>query len=323
MITLEHVYVFAGLVFGGFAVLSARDRGNPRRFGNAAFWGMFAASFLLGSHLTNAENGFLALALAILGGFRFLGAGHGHGATISERVASAERHGNWLFVPALVVPVTTLAGSVVLKNLIVGGAPLIDPKQASVISLALGVAIAWIVSMVWLRPRALAPLEEGRRLMDAIGWAAVLPQMLASLGAVFALAGVGKAVGTLATAYMSLDNPLAAVCAYCIGMALFTAVMGNAFAAFPVMTAAIGLPLIVHKFGGSPAIMSAIGMLCGFCGTLTTPMAANFNIVPAALLELSDRNAVIKAQIPTALLLFLCNTLLMYLLVFRFGGHHP
>ena len=43
--------------------------------------------------------------------------------------------------------------------------------------------------------------------------------------------------------------------------------------------------------------MAAIGMLSGFCGTLMTPMAANFNIVPAALLELADRNAVIKAQI--------------------------
>jgi uncharacterized membrane protein len=323
MITLEHVYIFAGIVFAGFAALSARDRSNPRRFGNAAFWGLFAASFLFGSHLGNSENGFLALALAILGGFRFLGAGRSHERALSKRVASAARHGNWLFVPALVVPVTALAGSVVLKNMIVHGAPLIDPKQATVISLALGVAIAWIVSMVWLRPRALVPLEEGRRLMDAIGWAAVLPQMLASLGAVFALAGVGKAVGTLATAYIPLETPLAAVGAYCLGMALFTAIMGNAFAAFPVMTAAIGLPLIVHKFGGSPAIMSAIGMLCGFCGTLTTPMAANYNIVPAALLELPDRNAVIKAQMPTALLLLLCNMLLMYLLVFRFGARLP
>jgi len=101
-------------------------------------------------------------------------------------------------------------------------------------------------------------------------------------------------------------------------MALFTAVMGNAFAAFPVMTAAIGLPLIVHKFGGSPAIMAAIGMLSGFCGTLTTPMAANFNIVPAALLELPDRNGVIKVQIPTALMMLAINTALMEALVYRF-----
>jgi uncharacterized membrane protein len=158
--------------------------------------------------------------------------------------------------------------------------------------------------------------------MDAVGWAAVLPQLLASLGAVFAVAGVGRVVGDLATHVIPLGTPFAAVAAYCIGMALFTAVMGNAFAAFPVMTAAIGLPLIAHKFGGSAAIMSALGMLSGFCGTLTTPMAANFNIVPAALLELPDRNAVIKVQWPTAVLLLLCNTFLMYIFVFRFGAHH-
>ena len=109
----------------------------------------------------------------------------------------------------------------------------------------------------------------------------------------------------------------AAVAAYTIGMALFTIVMGNAFAAFPVMTAAIGLPLIVDRFGGDPAVMGAIGMLSGFCGTLMTPMAANFNIVPAALLELKDRNAVIKVQIPTGLWLLAGNTVLMYALVFR------
>jgi len=84
------------------------------------------------------------------------------------------------------------------------------------------------------------------------------------------------------------------------------------------MTAGIGLPLIVKKFGGDPAIMASIGMLSGFCGTLMTPMAANFNIVPAALLDLPDRYAVIKAQVPTALILLLANTLLMYFLVFRF-----
>jgi uncharacterized membrane protein len=101
-------------------------------------------------------------------------------------------------------------------------------------------------------------------------------------------------------------------------MALFTMIMGNAFAAFPVMTAGIGLPLIVQRFGGDPAIMLAVGMLSGFCGTLMTPMAANFNIVPAALLELPSEYSVIRVQLPSALLLLLANTTLMYTLVFRF-----
>jgi uncharacterized membrane protein len=200
----------------------------------------------------------------------------------------------------------------------VEGVPLLDGAQVTLIALGFGVLIALAVAMLWLRPPVLAPLQEGRRLIDAVGWAAVLPQLLAALGAIFTLAGVGHAVSDVATQFIPLDQRFEAVIAYCFGMALFTIVMGNAFAAFPVMTAAIGLPLIVHKFGGNPAIMGSIGMLSGFCGTLVTPMAANFNIVPAALLELRDRNAVIKAQIPTAIPLLIANTLLMYFLVFRF-----
>jgi uncharacterized membrane protein len=171
--------------------------------------------------------------------------------------------------------------------------------------------------MVMLRPPASAPIIEARRLMDAVSWAAVLPQMLAALGAMFALAGVGPIVAGILSRWIPLDTRFAVVATYTIGMALFTSIMGNAFAAFPVMTAAIGLPLIVHRFGGDVVVMAAVGMLSGFCGTLVTPMAANFNIVPAALLELPDQNAVIKVQIPTALMLLTANTAIMYLFVFR------
>jgi len=98
---------------------------------------------------------------------------------------------------------------------------------------------------------------------------------------------------------------------------LFTMIMGNAFAAFPVMMAGIGLPLLVHKHGAAPAVLGSLGMLTGYCGTLLTPMAANFNIVPAVLLELRDQYAVIRAQWPTALVLLVVNVILMAVLVFR------
>jgi uncharacterized membrane protein len=141
--------------------------------------------------------------------------------------------------------------------------------------------------------------------------------MLASLGAVFALAGVGDVVGGLMGRLIPEGSLFGAVLAYSLGMALFTIVMGNAFAAFPVMAAAIGIPLLIHGAGGNPAIVAAIGMLAGFCGTLMTPMAANFNLVPAALLDLKDRYGVIRAQIPTALPLLAVNIALLYWLAFR------
>jgi uncharacterized membrane protein len=179
------------------------------------------------------------------------------------------------------------------------------------------VLIALAICYAWLRPPLLAPLQEGRRLMDSVGWAAVLPQMLAALGAVFALAGVGEVVGGIATHILPQGSLVAAVALYGIGMAVFTMIMGNAFAAFPVMTGAIGLPILIHQYHGNPAAVCAIGMLAGFCGTLMTPMAANFNIVPAALLDLKDRNAVVKTQVGTAIPLLACNLLLIYFLAFR------
>jgi uncharacterized membrane protein len=199
----------------------------------------------------------------------------------------------------------------------VGDTALIDPRQATLVSLALATLVALATGMAMLRPPALAPLREARRLLDTVGWAAVLPQSLAALGAVFAAAGVGDAVSTVLTRWIPLDYPFVAVATYTVGMALFTVVMGNAFAAFPVMTAAIGLHLIVGRFGGDPVIMAAIGMLSGYCGTLTTPMAANYNIVPAALLELPDQHGVIRVQVPTGILLLIVNTLLMGFLVYR------
>ena len=317
MIGVEQVYVLVGLVFAAVAVLSARDRANPRRWGNAAFWGLVAVSFLAGGRIGGFANGVVVIALALIAGLGGLGQGRPETTSPEERQASALRLGDRLFLPALIVPAVSVAGSLTLKSLTIAGHPLVAAKDVTLVSLAIGAVAAVAVAMPMLRAPALAPLQEGRKLMDTVGWAALLPQTLAALGAVFAAAGVGQVVGRLIGEVVPLTSPFAAVCAYTLGMAGFTVVMGNAFAAFPVMTAAIGLPLIVRKFGGDPAVMGAIGMLSGFCGTLVTPMAANFNLVPAALLELPDRWAVIKAQAPTAAILLIVNTVLMYVLAFR------
>jgi uncharacterized membrane protein len=305
------VYVVAGLCFVAFALSAVRDGANPKRFGNAAFYLLVAASLLAGDLLGDFGNGLLVLAMVAIAGFGLMGRGTASGDP-AARTAEAARRGNRLFLPALIIPAVALLGTVAFKHL----PALVDPKQVTLVSLALGVLLAMAATYLWFRPRLATPFVEGRRLMDGVGWAAVLPQMLASLGAVFALAGVGDVVGGLANRAIPEGSLIGAVLAYGLGMALFTIVMGNAFAAFPVMAAAVGIPLLVHAHGGDPAIVAAIGMLAGFCGTLMTPMAANFNIVPAALLDLKDRNGVIKAQIPTALPLLAVNIALIWLLAF-------
>jgi len=317
MITLEFVNVLMGLMMVGIAIVNLRDKTSPKRYNNAGFWGIYAVTFLGGSYLPNFVNGLLVIAMVLIVAIGKLGGAPPEQVSRADREVSAARWGNRLFIPALTIPAVALLGTFTLKSLHVNGVPLVDPKQVTLISLGLATVAALVVGVIMLRPPASAPIVEARRLMDAVSWAAVLPQMLAALGAMFVLADVGSVVAGILERWIPLDTMFAVVATYTIGMALFTSIMGNAFAAFPVMTAAIGLPLIVHRFGGDVVVMAAVGMLSGYCGTLMTPMAANFNIVPAALLELPDQNAVIKVQIPTALMLLAANTAIMYLFVFR------
>jgi uncharacterized membrane protein len=313
MIGIGAVYLVAGCTFAAFAVGSLRDRAHPKRFGTAGFYALIALSFFAGDHLGNLGNGLLVLALVAIAGSGAMARGSSSGATAEERRAGATCHGDRLFLLALVIPLTALGGTLLFKQM----PGLVDPKQATLVALALGVLVALAIGHAWLRAGIATPFEEGRRLMDGVSWAAVLPQMLASLGAVFALAGVGDVVGGLITRFIPDGSLFGAIMAYALGMTIFTMVMGNAFAAFPVMISAVGIPLLVHRYGGDPAVIAAIGMLAGFCGTLMTPMAANFNLVPAALLELRDRNGVIKQQIGTALPLLCVNILLIYWLGFH------
>ncbi|MBC7986451.1 MAG: DUF979 domain-containing protein [Sphingomonadaceae bacterium] len=316
MITLAWLYILAGVVFTLWSIRSALDATNPKRFGNATFWGLLAFSFFFGDYLSDLGNGLLVLALVGIAGFGLLGRSNPPTTSIEERQALSERLGNRLFLPALIIPITAFAGTMLYNYTAFGASGLFEASRVTLILLGLGVLIALAVCMAWLRPPLLAPIDEGRRLMDSIGWAAVLPQMLAALGAVFALAGVGEIIGGLAGAVIPEGNVFVAVAIYAVGMAAFTMVMGNAFAAFPVMAAAIGVPILIQGHGGNAAVIGAIGMLAGFCGTLMTPMAANFNIVPAALLELRSQYGVIRMQIGTAIPLFVCNLLLIYLLAF-------
>lgn len=317
MIGLNALYLLAGAMFASFALLSALDRAQVRRFGNAAFWGLMGLSLLGGDRLGDFGNGVLVLGLAALAGFGCLGRSNPPTTSVAEREDWSRRLGNRLFAPALIIPVTALLGTLIYNYSPLGSAGLVEAKRETYVFLGVGVLIALGVLFAWLRPPALAPVQEGRRLIDAIGWAAVLPQMLAALGVLFAAAGVGDAIGSLTRMVIPDGSVFLTVVVFGLGMAIFTMVMGNAFAAFPVMTAAIGVPLLIGRYGGDPAVVGAIGMLAGFCGTLMTPMAANFNLVPAALLELKDQYGVIRVQVATAVPLLAVNIILIYLAAFR------
>jgi len=316
IIPIQYLYYLVGIVLAITAVMTLRDASNPRRYSAGLFWALYAIVFLVGDLLPAVWVGAIAVLMAVIAGFGGVLGGRHQPRTDAQYLESARRLGNKLFVPALAIPLITMLGTLSAKYLVFGGTPLLDPKNTTLVSLGVGCVIALGLACRMTRETPMQGLRESHRLTDALGWALVLPQMLGMLGLVFSDAGVGKAVAHVTTTYINMDVRFVAVAVYVVGMALFTVIMGNGFAAFPVMTGGVGVPVLVGVYHGDPAVMAAVGMLSGYCGTLLTPMAANFNLVPAALLEI-DKNAVIRAQVPTALVLLTCNVFLLNFLMFR------
>ncbi|MDL5036046.1 DUF979 domain-containing protein [Comamonas resistens] len=316
IISIQYLYYLVGIILAITAVMTLRDASNPRRYSAGIFWALYAVVFLVGDTLPPVWVGVIAVAMALIAGFGGVLGGKHQPRTDAQYLESARRLGNKLFIPALAIPLITMVGTLSAKYLMVGGVPLIDPKNTTLVSLGIGCVIALGLACKLTHETPMQGLRESHRLIDALGWALVLPQMLGMLGLVFSDAGVGKAVAYISTTYINMDVRFVAVAVYVIGMALFTVIMGNGFAAFPVMTGGVGVPVLVGVYHGDPAVMAAVGMLSGYCGTLLTPMAANFNLVPAALLEI-DKNAVIRAQVPTAIALLIVNVFLLNFLMFR------
>ena len=315
IISIEYFYWLAGVLLMITAGMIVCDRTHPKRWTSGLFWALFALVFLIGDRLSPFVVGVGVLVMAAIAGIGGVGRGTHAELHIKAARASAGRLGHKLFIPALSIPLVTVIGSILLKNTQIGGVPLLDPKNTTFVSLGIGCMVALVLACILTRDTPLQGLRESRRLTEALGWTMVLPQMLAMLGLLFNDAGVGTAVAHVTTAYINMDYRLVAVMVYVLGMALFTVIMGNGFAAFPVMTGGVGVPVLVGIYDANPAVMAAIGMFSGYCGTLMTPMAANFNIVPVALLELPDKYAVIKAQMPTALMMLLVNIVLLYVLM--------
>jgi len=300
---LEYIYQITGLLLIIFSLQSFADKENKKRIGTGLFWLIYGLSFCLGSFIPDWLTGLMVLALTLIAAAGLFGIGSYKESNSQFKAEQAAMFKNKLFIPALIVPVGTI-----LWSQLTDISALVGLGLSSMLSLAIAISIT--------QCSPVQSMHEGRRLLDTIGWAAILAQFLAALGYVFGQAGVGETVSQLVQIIIPENNLLIYVMAYTFGMALFTIVMGNAFAAFAVITTGIGIPLLVVAEGGDPTIIGVLGMLSGYCGTLMTPMAANYNIVPAVLLELKNKNQIISTQLLPGLAMLIINTALMYMLAF-------
>lgn len=301
-ILLEIFYILIGLYMASTMIFTLKDKNHKTRIGTALFWGIVSVIFIFGKIIPPVIVGALIIVIACLSATKQINVGTLKQLDSTFTQLKAEKLGLKIFVPSLAIALFAM--------LIATFTPL-----SGTVAIGLSSTIALILTFVLTKAKPIEYVEDSNRMFQSVGVFSILPQLLASLGAVFTAAGVGDVISGLISGVIPQGNPLAGVIAYCVGMALFTAIMGNGFAAFSVITVGIGMPFVFAQ-GGDPIICSALALTAGFCGTLLTPMAANFNMLPAALLETKDKNVVIKVQAPLAIVLLLIHIVLMYTLGF-------
>ncbi|MGG4042734.1 DUF979 domain-containing protein [Bacillus smithii] len=314
ILSLEYLYVLMGVIGLCCSIYTFLDKKNTKRITSGLFYFIYAVTLLLGKVIPPFYIGLLVILMVLIVGLGGLEKGKYDSTSEEEREAKRKRLGNWLFLPALLIPFLTVIFSKALAGIKIGELFLFDPSNPTLVGLGVACVIAMMVALALTKSTPKTAIKESRRLLEAIGWAVVLPQFLATLGTIFDKAGVGNVVADIVKHMIPSNSLFWSVVVLCVGMAFFTMIMGNAFAAFPVMAGGIIIPILIQQFGADPNQIAAISMFAGYCGTLMTPMAANFNIVPAALLDLKDKYHVIRVQVPTALLTLLLNIVLMYCL---------
>ncbi len=299
---LDVFYALIGFLMIALAAYTITNKEHQARIGTSIFWTILGVVFAFGKLIPANLVGVLLIVLGCL--------------TASKKVKmlpakpldgefaknQAEKLKNKVFIPPVVIAVVALA---VAQFTTISG------------TAAIGIAavIAMVITLVVLKANPKYIIEDGVRMVDSVGPVSILPQLLTALGAVFTAAGVGEVIASGISTVIPAGNLLIGSAAYCIGMAVFTMIMGNAFAAFAVITAGVGVPFVFAQ-GANPAIAGALALTAGYCGTLMSPMGANFNIMPAALLEIDDKNAIIKHQFPIAIILLVVHIFLMYFLAF-------
>ena len=299
---LEIFYIIIGIMMLNTAVLTLRDKNHKAKIGTSLFWALLGIIFIFGPYIPSVVVGGILVVIAVLTLTKQVKPGTVKALDEKFGEEQAKKLGLKVFVPSLIIALAAL------------GIAQFTPISGTA---AIGVAavIAVIVTFIITKAKPRVLVEESDRMLQSVGSVSILPQLLAALGALFTAAGVGDVISSGISSVLPQGNIFIGVTAYCVGMALFTMIMGNAFAAFSVITVGIGIPFVFAQ-GANVAIAGALALTAGYCGTLLTPMAANFNIMPAALLEIEDKNSIIKHQAPVALILLAIHIVLMYFLAF-------
>ena len=252
---LEVLYLIIGLICIYTAIANLRDKGNQKRYGTFVFWCTLGLMFVLGPWIPSLYTGILMCVMVAVPILHRVSRGTQPDPSEEEAEKNYRKIGMKVFIPALSIGVFALAAALFTS---------ISP----LVGMGVGVFAAVIILMIYSRdnkPKVF--LQDCRRMMDIVGPLSMLPTLLAALGSVFTAAGVGDVIAQMVSNVIPSGNLVVGIIVYAVGMAIFTMIMGNAFAAITVMTVGIGAPFVL-SLGADPVVVGSLALTCGYCGTL-------------------------------------------------------
>lgn len=300
---LSVVWIIVGMIAIYAGIKNLLDKENPSRIGTAIFWCSFGIVCAFGDWLPAKVSGILVIVMCMPPIFKRVKVGKVNAPEKAHTEKQYKKIGMKIFLPALTVAVFSLIFAL-FTNI------------SSMIGITIGTFVAVIILMAY-SPKENKPqvfMQDSERFLSLMGPLCMLPQLLGCLGGIFTQAGVGEVIANIVENVVPKGNINVGIIVFAIGMALFTMIMGNAFAAITVMTVGIGGPFVL-SYGADPVIIGMLALTCGYCGTLCTPMAANFNIVPVAILNMKDRWGVIKNQVLVAVIMLTVQ--ICYMILFK------
>ena len=299
---LNIVWILVGLIAIYAGIKNLLDEENPSRIGTAIFWCSFGIVTALGTWLPAKVSGVLVIIMCLPPIFKKVKIGKTDNPTKEHTEQQFKKIGMKIFVPAFSVAVCSLFFA-------------LFSNMSSMVAITVGVIVAMVLLMAFdtKQNKPAVFLNDSERFLGITGPLSMLPQLLGCLGGVFTAAGVGDVIAQLVEKIVPKGNVNIGIIVYAIGMVLFTMIMGNAFAAITVMTVGIGAPFVL-AYGANPVVIGMLALTCGYCGTLLTPMAANFNILPVAILNMKDRWGAIKNQVLVAIFMLVFQICYMIVL---------
>ncbi len=298
---MEIIYIFMGFMCMYTAFKNLKDKENPSQVGTFIFWFLLGIVLALGQWLPSLVSGILVVLMCLPAVFKKVAKGHADVPTVQETQANYQKIGMKIFAPTLCIGIFAILCA--MTGLGIG--------LSALNGVAIGVVLAMTILMFQNKGNTFKVfMKDSERMLSVVGPLSMLPMLLACLGAVFTQAGVGEVIAQVVGNIIPEGNVTVGIIVYAIGMMLFTMIMGNAFAAITVMTVGIGYPFVL-AYGANPTVIGMLALTCGYCGTLCTPMAANFNTVPVALLNMKKQFGVIQNQVLIAGIMIVVQIIMM------------